>query len=212
MRCLSPAPAARAYNSPVVCCDGTWMGPSCVHVQTAGAWKESGMAQDPGDCCVGYRRAASNGASEKRGSRRPPCQPRPLKERSSQGRGDKLAAAPTNAERGCRKATRSGRETAPLWLRSRHPRPVAPSPALPAGLVALAACARRECRFTSNAKRPSRSAISHCSGKWVGIAACRLATRLNWCEMVSETGPRSALGRGCSLQGEKRPPWRGEGP
>jgi hypothetical protein len=32
----------------VVCCDGTWMGPSDVHVQTAGAWEKSWMARDPG--------------------------------------------------------------------------------------------------------------------------------------------------------------------
>ena len=32
----------------VVCCDGTWMAPSDVHVQTAGAWEESWMARDPG--------------------------------------------------------------------------------------------------------------------------------------------------------------------
>ena len=47
------------------------MAPSDVHVQTDGAWKKGEMARDPGARCVGYRRAASNGAIEKRGSRRP---------------------------------------------------------------------------------------------------------------------------------------------
>jgi hypothetical protein len=32
----------------VVCSDGTWMAPSDVHVQTAGAWTESEMARTPG--------------------------------------------------------------------------------------------------------------------------------------------------------------------
>jgi hypothetical protein len=54
--------AWRPYHSAVVCSDGTWMAPSDVHVQTAGAWKEGEMARDPGARCVGYRRAASNGA------------------------------------------------------------------------------------------------------------------------------------------------------
>ena len=33
-----PVGMPRAYNSAVVCCDGTWMAPSDVHVQAAGAW------------------------------------------------------------------------------------------------------------------------------------------------------------------------------
>src|SRR5215470_17754020 len=44
---LSPAPRAMPPYA-VVCCDGTWMGPSDVHVQTAGAWEKSWMARDPG--------------------------------------------------------------------------------------------------------------------------------------------------------------------
>jgi hypothetical protein len=34
----------RPYTGAVVCSDGTWMAPSDVHVQTAGAWEESEMA------------------------------------------------------------------------------------------------------------------------------------------------------------------------
>ena len=47
------------------------MGPSDVHVQTAGAWKEGEMARDPGARCVGYRRAASNGADREAGLKAP---------------------------------------------------------------------------------------------------------------------------------------------
>ena len=71
-------------------------------------------------------------------------------------RGGWLAAGWQIAERGCRKATRSGRETAPLWLRSRHPRPVAPSPALPAGLVVLER--RRAVQFPRR-RRPSGPSV-----------------------------------------------------
>jgi hypothetical protein len=42
---LSPSPCLQLR---VVCSGGTWMAPSDVHVQTAGAWKESEMARDPG--------------------------------------------------------------------------------------------------------------------------------------------------------------------
>ena len=40
--------SAPCYHSLAVCSDGTWMGPSDVHGQTAGAWTESWMARGPG--------------------------------------------------------------------------------------------------------------------------------------------------------------------
>jgi hypothetical protein len=43
------------------------MGPSDVHVQTAGVLEGEEMAQAPGGPCVGYRRAASNGADREAG-------------------------------------------------------------------------------------------------------------------------------------------------
>jgi len=46
----------------IVCSDGTWMGPSDVHGQTAGAWKESWMARDPGGPLRRLPPGASNGA------------------------------------------------------------------------------------------------------------------------------------------------------
>jgi len=46
----------------VVCSDGTWMAPSDVHGQTAGAWKESEMARDPGGPLRRLPPGASNGA------------------------------------------------------------------------------------------------------------------------------------------------------
>ena len=45
---LIPGGGARCYTDAVVCSDGTWMAPSDVHVQTAGAWTESEMARNPG--------------------------------------------------------------------------------------------------------------------------------------------------------------------
>src|SRR5678815_4966562 len=92
----------------VVCSDGTWMAPSDVHVQTAGAWKEGEMARDPGGLLRRSLPGASNGAgrlqmapNEQRGSRQPLSQTRPSR-RSSQGRRAWLAAVARKiAERGC---------------------------------------------------------------------------------------------------------------
>jgi len=135
----------------VVCSDGTWMAPSDVHVQTTGAWKEGEMARDPGGLLRRSLPGASNGAgrlqmapNEQRGSRQPLSQTRPSR-RSSQGRRAWLAAVARKiAERGCRKATPFGagnRPTHGCGVGTRAP--VAPSPALPAGLSALAASERR---------------------------------------------------------------------
>ena len=127
------------------------MAPSDVHVQTTGAWKEGEMARDPGGLLRRSLPGASNGAgrlqmapNEQRGSRQPLSQTRPSR-RSSQGRRAWLAAVARKiAERGCRKATPFGagnRPTHGCGVGTRAP--VAPSPALPAGLSALAASERR---------------------------------------------------------------------
>ena len=71
------------------------MGPSDVHVQAAGAWKEGWMARDPGARCVGYRRAASNGADREAGLKAPtlPAQTPPRSGLPRAG-GNKLARLP----------------------------------------------------------------------------------------------------------------------
>ena len=51
------------------------MGPSDVHGQTAGAWKESWMAQAPGGPLRPLPPGASNGADVKRGLRSYPARP-----------------------------------------------------------------------------------------------------------------------------------------
>jgi hypothetical protein len=127
------------------------MAPSDVHVQTAGAWKEGEMARAPGGLLRRSLPGASNGAGrlqmapdEQRGSRQPLSQTRPSR-RSSQGRRAWLAAvAQKIAERGRRKATPFGAGNRPTYGCGVGTRaPVAPSPALPAGLLALAASERR---------------------------------------------------------------------
>jgi hypothetical protein len=64
---LIPVGCGVCDHDGVACCDGTWVAPSASYVQAAGAWKESEMARDPGARCVGYRRAASNGADREAG-------------------------------------------------------------------------------------------------------------------------------------------------
>jgi hypothetical protein len=109
------------------------------------------MARDPGGLLRRSLPGASNGAGrlqmapdEQRGSRQPLSQTRPSR-RSSQGRRAWLTAVARKiAERGCRKATPFGagnRPTHGCGVGTRAP--VAPSPALPAGLSALAASERR---------------------------------------------------------------------
>jgi len=92
------------------------------------------MARAPGARCVGYRRAASNGADREAGLKAPALPDQTAQnERSSRGRGKKLAAEPRNRRARVPKGNALGRATAPSWLRSRHPCPVAPSPALAGG-------------------------------------------------------------------------------
>jgi hypothetical protein len=68
---------------------------------------------------------ASNGADfcEKRGSRRPPCQPRPLQGAVFPGQGGSSQRRRKIAEARVPKGNALGRATAPLRLRSRYPRP-----------------------------------------------------------------------------------------
>src|SRR5262245_15010617 len=70
-----------------------------------------------GDRCVGYRRAASNGADEKRGSRLLSASPEPQGVLPRAGLDTKSRSGDRKiAERGFRKATRWGRETAPYLV------------------------------------------------------------------------------------------------
>jgi len=87
----------------VVCCDGTWMAPSDVHVQTAGAL-EGEMAQDPGGPRVGYRRAASNGADREAGLKAPDPASPDTRHGGLPRAGGLLARLPENA--GCASAER----------------------------------------------------------------------------------------------------------
>src|SRR5262245_63775423 len=97
------------------------MAPSDVHVQAAGAL-EGEMAQAPGGPCVGYRRAASNGADREAGLKTAdPVSPDRQGGLPRAG-GVLRTVAQNRRQRGCRKATRLGRATAPSWLPSRHPR------------------------------------------------------------------------------------------
>ena len=70
------------------------MGPSDVHVQAAGAWKEGWMARDPGACCVGHRRAASNGADREAGLKAPTLSAQTPQTSGLPRAGGKLAAEP----------------------------------------------------------------------------------------------------------------------
>ena len=116
----------------VVCCDGTWMAPSGVHVQTTGAWKESEMAQDPGGPCQSV-------AVKRQRWWRSRCPPSRLKVEARFPQGGQRKAkiwhgTENAAQRGCRKATRGagnrpGGLTGPPWLRSRRPRTRRTSPA-----------------------------------------------------------------------------------
>src|SRR5262245_22727165 len=47
------------YTAAVVCSDGTWVAPSVLHGQAAGAWKEGEMARDPGVPLQPFLRGAS---------------------------------------------------------------------------------------------------------------------------------------------------------
>jgi hypothetical protein len=94
------------YHSTVVCCDGTWVAPSDVHVQTAGAWKEGEMARDPGGPCQSVAAKRQQMVAE------------PLPALAAQGRSEvpardraesqKLARDRKRRRRGRRKATRCG--------------------------------------------------------------------------------------------------------
>jgi hypothetical protein len=145
----------------VVCCDGTWVAPSASYVQAIGAWKESEMARDPGARCVGYRRAASNGADCEAGLKAPTLSAQNAHAAVFPGQGGEARSDGRKiAERGCRKATlgavrplepfaggsRGGSSRA-SWggssaprLPSRHPR-TRRTPRLPRGTDG--ACAKR---------------------------------------------------------------------
>ena len=86
-RAYLPPPAGRPTIRASLA-DGTWMGPSDVHGQTAGAWKGAGMARSPGGPLRPLPPGSSNGAVAKRGSLLP-CQTRAPR-RSSRSRVDKV--------------------------------------------------------------------------------------------------------------------------
>src|SRR5688572_30036641 len=108
---------ARLYTEAVVCSDGTWMAPSDVHGQTAGARKESEMAQDPGgpgQPLTGKRQQWRETVD---------CQlaawpVAKLRQRSGAA-GRRVDRDINRRRRGCREATHLGRATAPLPVAER---------------------------------------------------------------------------------------------
>jgi len=108
------------------------------------------------------------------------------------------------AERGRRKATRWGGQPPPLWLRSRRPRPVAPSPALPAGPLALAIVERARDREGMACLRSARRGCAAARVLFRSTSARKRASAA--CRRPLQDGSRPPRADGC---GARRRPARG---